>query len=312
MPAPRAISLPILLLAAPALAVGPSTQLLSNPSVVQMRADDSELAATATGSIVHKLIDTSGNGWLCILTADHVAQAGYTRIGFGNGNPPATSLGGSSSLVFSAAHTGADLALIGVPYGPADSFFDSISPLALAPADPTSRVGTTFSQPAYGSTGTLDTATQRLITLDRAGVQGFQNNTIERTRLFSIPFLSYSYTALEWDFNQPGSIASVPGEGSSFNGDSGAPYLIAAPSPITLDDGSIAHVFSQGIAAVHTYGDSSREHGWLGSGDHIPGGGIAITHDLAAWIDAACTQVPAPASLPLLAAASLFASRRRR
>lgn len=296
-------------LGVPALAVGPSNQTTGAvSSVVQMRPDDSALDTTATGSVVRKVVDSSGVGWLCVLTADHVAGAGYTRIGFGDGNPGAQVFGGDDSLVFRAPEGGADLALVGVRYGTPDSFFDALSPLALAPASAQSRVGSLFTQPAYGWTGEIDGAGMN--TLARAGVKGFQNNVVERVRQVGSAFIPYAYAALEWDFNAPGGAGSVLGEGSSYNGDSGAPYLIAGAQTVTLSDGSVMEIFTGSIAAVHTYGDSSSFHGWVGSGDHLPGGGVAITPEIAAWVEERCAAVPAPGALLVLGLGA-FARRRR-
>lgn len=298
----------------PALAVGPSHQTVSAVSaVVQMRPDDSPLDTTATGSVVRKVVDTSGVGWLCVLTADHVVESGYTHIGFGDGNPTGTTFGGDDSLLFRAPLGGADVAVVGVRYGTPDAFFDSLNPLSLAPASAPSRVGTVFSQLGYGWTGEMDFAGSRMVTVPRAGVMGFQNNTVERVRQIASPFLPYSYTALEWDFNAPGGPGAVDGEGSSFNGDSGAPYLIESAVPVVLGDGSTINVFTRGIGAVHTYGDSTAYHGWLGSGDHIPGGGVAITPELADWIEAQCLAVPAPGGgLVLIVLAGVGLRRARR
>lgn len=311
---PRLVA--ILAIASPtwiAHAVGPSNQTSPAPTaVVQMRPDGGEHAVTATGSVIRKVVDASGAAWLCILTTDHVAAAGYTGISFGDGNPPSNYFGGSDSIIRRAPAFGADLAVIGVRYGTPDAFFESLNPLQLLAADPSTRIGTTFTQFGYGFTGELDSALSTMQTAARAGVSGFQNNRIERVRAFGSTFTPYSYSALEWDFNDPASINAVLGEGSTFNGDSGSPYLIEDISYVSLLDGSSMPVFTRGIAAVHAYGDGSQSHGWLGSGDHIPGGGVAITLDIATWIDAQCLAIPAPGVLLPAAFMMMWSGRNRR
>ncbi|MFZ4574352.1 MAG: hypothetical protein ACOYN0_08130 [Phycisphaerales bacterium] len=308
----RTVILVLICSCSQAWGVGPSIQRTGAVNaVVQMRAGDDPLGVTATGSVVAKRIDSAGMGWLCVLTADHVAGAGFTGIGFGDGDPPPLTFAADDSLTFRAPFGGADLAVIGVPYGSPDGFFESLEPLSLAPSDPGSLIGTQFSQIGYGWTGVPIEGGLGLATQPRAGVKGFQNNVVERVRPFGGVFTPYAYTALEWDFNQPGASGAVVGEGSSFNGDSGSPYLIGSPTAVTLESGAVMEHFTIGIAAVHTYGDSSREHGWVGSGDHIPGGGVAITPGVAEWIGARCAEVPAPGSLAVVLVLGLAARRRR-
>jgi hypothetical protein len=293
-----------------ALAVGPSNQTSPSPqAIVQMRPNGEELATTATGSVIRKFTDASGDGWLCVLTTDHVAAAGYTGISFGDGNPASNFRGGPDTIVRRAPLSGADLAVVGIRYGTPDSFFHALTPLQLLASDPNARVGTTFTQFGYGFTGELDNSLSTMHTVARAGISGFQNNRIERVRNFGSAFTPYSYAALEWDFNDPSSAGAVFGEGSTFNGDSGSPYLIQSLSYVSLLDGSTMPVFTQGIMAVHAYGDGSASHGWLGSGDHIPGGGVAITQDVAQWIDAQCLAVPTPGAFALVFA-SMFVRGR--
>jgi hypothetical protein len=291
-----------------ALGVGPVGQTgIPRPEIVQMRPGTEEVPVTATGSIISAFIDSSDNAWLCVLTADHVAAAGVTGIAFGNGNPVDRVLMADESLIF-RSEGGADLSVLGVRYGAPDDFFRSLRPLALAPQAPTALLGASFTQIGFGETGVVtDNGMARVA---RAGVQGVQNNRFERVRTIDSIFSPYTYTALEWDFDQPGSANAVTGEGSSFAGDSGSPYLIAQPSPMQLESGGSMWTFMDSIAAVHTYGDGSSVHGWVGSGDHIPGGGVAITPDLAQWIQARCSMVPAPGTSVLLVL--LAAARRRR
>ena len=285
-----------------ALAVGPANQTAPSPAaIVQMRPHAGEVTVTATGSVIRKFTDSAGDGWLCVLTTDHVAEAGYTGISFGDGNPAGNYFGGPETIIRRAPLFGADLAVIGIKYGTPDSFFHALAPLQLLAANPNTRVGASFTQFGYGYTGELDLALSTMHTVARAGVSGFQNNRIERVRQFGSAFTPYSYTALEWDFNDPSSSGALFGEGSTFNGDSGSPYLIDSLSYVSVLDGTIMPVFTQGIMAVHAYGDGSTSHGWLGTGDHIPGGGVAITTEIAQWIDAQCLAVPAPGAFAIVA-----------
>lgn len=292
-----------------ALGVGPAHQTgTPRPEIVQMRTSSAEVGVTATGSIISAFIDSTSTAWLCVLTADHVAAAGATGIAFGNGNPVDRILMADESLIF-RSDAGADVSVLGVRYGVPDDFFRSLQPLSLAPLVPESLLGRSFTQVAFGETGELTDAGMARVA--RAGVQGVQNNRFERVRSITpSAFNPYSYAALEWDFDQPGSANAIAGEGSSFAGDSGSPYLTSLPSLLTLASGESMWTYTDSIAAVHTYGDGSSVHGWVGSGDHVPGGGVAITPELSHWITAQCGLVPSPGCSILLTMA--VAARRRR
>lgn len=303
----------------PVLATGPSNQVIgSTPgsrlhSVVQLRPDASEVPVTASGSVIGRHVDTSGVGWLCVLTADHVVAAGFTSIAFGNGAPPSGgAFGGQGDWVFRSEEGGPDIAVLGIRYGAPDDFFASIVPLSLAPTDPALLVGQSFTQVGYGWTGELDAPNQTMRSVARSGVKGFQNNVVERIRNVNGLLGNYAYQAADWDFQEPGSAEAVVGEGSSFNGDSGSPYMLREREMVTLDDGTQMEVFSDGIGAVHTYGDGSSGHGWLGSGDHIPSGGVVITPAIEAWIVDRCLMVPTPGASVCISIGFLLAFRRKR
>ena len=315
----------------PGLATGPSTQIIRDTqngflnaeylySVVEMRRDRAADRANGTGSVIDKHVDEFGNGWFCVLTADHVTAAGGRYIGFGNGNPQAGNRmfgNPQGDLLHSFSAQGLDLAVLGVPYGgPPDAFFNSIIPLSMiigynSPNDLTNSRAV-FTEIGYGDTGDpgVDTdGSGGLTSYTSYGVKRYQNNRFERSQIK--PYGSGNYTSIEWDYDNPAGAFATPGEGSSYAGDSGGPYFMTDGIGPDSPNGHQHDITTNGIVAVHTYGDNTNFHNYFGHPDHVASGGVFLTTAIVNAIRTECESIPEPAGLCLIVI-GLIAMRKRR
>ncbi len=275
-----------------------------------------------TGSVIGKQV-VNGVGWFCVLTADHVVDPvginGPHVIAFGDNGAQGV-FGGATNIVKRGlppvANGGlnkVDIAVLGIRYGQLtpqnEFFFNSITPLTMLPGTPQSRVGTTMTELGYGGTGSFVAGGMNVAPPD--GNKRFQNNRIERTINYNDG--TYMYTAVEWDFDNPAGIFAVPGEGSSYGGDSGGPYMTTNEVLLNVGGGNFLNAFSNGIIAVHTYGDNNPAfHAFWNTPGHQPSGGVPLTQAYVTWIEQQCMMIPAPGTLILLTMTGVLAYRRRR
>lgn len=192
-----------------------------------------------TGTVIDKHVDPrTGDGWLCVLTADHVVGRDTThgavthvRAGFGDATGAFTAdnaqgvfggaVGGGAggARVYrgkrapgSGGLGGVDIALVMIRYGTPDAFFGGISKATLAPWNP-GPVGTTlggplnqFTEVGYGGSGTFVAGGLNFAAAD--GKKRFQNNTLER--VVQVRGGGYNYAAVEWDFDRAAAQAKDP------------------------------------------------------------------------------------------------------
>ncbi len=287
-------------------------------------------------------------GWLCVLTADHVVNLGAAseyRVRFGNVAAQG-SFGGATNLRFLAPdpvaqggmNVPADLAVLGIRYGPVDNFFNQLTPIAPVVRSESSVVGSNFSQVGYGDTGEFVAAgggnVAGIRRNSRDSIKGFQNNVIDNgaDHMRARPGGgNYNFRAVEWDLDMPAAPAAMGphpflvAEGTSFPGDSGSPYLYtgadvqsvaAFTRPGAGSDWNPAGgmgdmpLFTTGLFAVHSFGDgtavgSVRPYGAVS-------GGVLLTQAHVNWIGTSHEQIPAPAAFAPLFAMGLLAHRRRR
>ena len=263
-------------------------------SHVQIRS----LTATGMGSgtIIDKKVDADGNGWVCVLTADHVLRNRNNHV-IDIGSGTVSTYGGASSWFLSASPTGVvgrDMAVLGVKIGNINSDvnaaarYNSIAPVSLAffGNDYAGSVGTInrriFTEHGYGRTsafldGGIDAGSPSI------NIRRFQNNQIERWQhiqeLDENGDRVYDYWGAEWDFNIPTDSGPLFAEGLSFKGDSGGGYCIAQQEMKTIstafrnnihvnEDGTGALIpnvplnsqlglWVNDLVAVHTFGNSS-------------------------------------------------------
>lgn len=234
-------------------------------SVVEVnRFNGANIANFGSGSIIGKRVvqtPTGPQGWLCVLTADHVASS----LGGGAGDPASAyrarfgdngaqgSFGGADNIRFRAPDPVAqgglnrpvDLSVIGVRYGTPDAFFNRISTVGVAARTEASILNEgRMTQVGYGDTGDFVAAAPGNAAGIRRGgrdsVKAFQNNLIEDffdvNNVQYANGVNYSFRAARFKLDQPAAPAFPPpggqqpflvGEGTSFAGDSGSPYFYA-------------------------------------------------------------------------------------
>lgn len=322
--------------------LAPNTQRLNAVVQVFGEAANGGIAGGGTGSVIGRRIDANGDGWFCVLTANHVVEAtGRRSIAFGDRQmSPARNgrIGGGDNWYIS--HPNLDVSLVAVKWGAPDFFFNNLELLTLSPQSVDTLVNnrTQFSQLGYGRSGQFvqggmrtDNPVQPLEARDKH----FQNNRIEATRNNVISDnRRIPYQGVDFIFDRPAAAGFLAAEGQSYVGDSGGPYLGSGgysagngffthvPEFTRPDDadgtvvpdwaGGQMEVNSQGIIAVHTYGSSNSAPGALSPYGGF-GGGVPITPELAFWITNHCRNViPAPGAAAALSLLGLHAARRRR
>lgn len=313
----RTLPLSVFLSSTAAYAIVPATQLVPDgalSSVVQVRGS----LGSGTGSIIDKRV-VGGVGYLCVLTADHVAaNASNLRIGFGNGTPGtlynASLLGGKgpSGLV--------DIAVLKVEFGqitPDNSAaFSAITPMSLAtpPANSSEMVGKDLSFSGYGRTGDPVIIGGQpvgyqfnFLNGDHAyGTKRFANNRVRAIGVIGdAGSPNYLYQAIAWELDNPGLI----GEGGIMSGDSGGPVLM---SSITEFNGT--EVRTDGILGVLARTSGSSYKGYY---PEVTSSDLAVylNADYQAWIRQQCELIPEPSALAALvtaAACAIFARKRSR
>jgi hypothetical protein len=322
--------------------LAPQSQTLNGVVQVYKENGAGTIAGSGTGSIIGRKIDANGDGWFCVLTANHVVENSPRRsIALGDRQTapvrPGRVGGGDNWYI---AHPTLDIALVAVKWGQPDGFFNNLQLLTLAPQNVNDMVTNhmQFSQLGYGRSGSFvqgGLQTDNPVEDLSARNKRFQNNRIERTRNNVVTdSRGVAYTGVEFTFDRPAETGFLAAEGLSYVGDSGGPYLgygsfanngsfYTSTEEFTRPDdadgtvvpdwaGGLMEVKNQGIIAVHTFGNSNGAAGAL-SPYGSTGGGIPITNDLAFWITNHCENViPAPTTAGAMAFGLLFAARRRR
>ncbi len=299
-----------------------------------------------TGSIIDSEV-VDGIGYFCVLTAQHVvADANINRIGFGswgdgtNGANSYIPTYPITSHYDGGATGGEDISVAVVRYGTPDAFFDTVSENALSlwspPAGNQAQTAAyvmanvaSFTEIGYGLTatphytaGVQDGWTPTLPPPAGLGIQRFQNNFPTSTADKGV-----AGAQISWHPHNPS--APNTGEGSSFGGDSGGPYLLEStttrtisglPDPqhqgMTLPDQTI-QLYTDTIFAVHTFGNNNNPALYTDTtagGAQIDNGGVILTPADITWIN----SVPCPepsgfvlAALGLLGMVGSYLRHRR-
>ena len=283
-------------------ATGPDYQL-TNPtqganlySVVDFWTANAAGQDSGTGSVIDKMV-IGGVGYFCVLTADHVMTAGSSFVSFGNGNPSANIFPYAGQMRLGPGGN-EDIAVVAIRYtgNPADAFFTSVLTLGLTTAAPSNTV---FSEIGFGDTGIFDAG--GLTTQTSHGTQRFQNNLVTSLTLnAATPYnrsdtaLPYTEDILRWTFDKQGTANYTAGEGSSFGGDSGGPYMLSS-STVTNIGGTNITVRTDSSMAVHGFGPIINPR--YGS----TSGALGLNAADLAWIASACDTIPEPASWLLTA-----------
>ena len=300
-----------------------------------------------TGSIIDSMIDTNLNiGYFCVLTARHVATGGATAIGFGywgDGTNPANSFATTYPITnhFDGGATGnEDISVEVVRYGTPDRFFFDAAANTLGLWSPpagtraqtaayvTANVAS-FTEIGYGDTGTphynAGGVQDGWNPQSSSGIQRFQNNFPT-----SAGDQGAAGAIVGWHPHNPS--APNTGEGTSFGGDSGGPYLLETKTTRTISGladpqnqgGTLPNqtiqLYTNTIFAVHTFGNNNNPALYsdlygAGAGQIAnDNGGVILTPADIAWIES--VPCPEPSSVVLAAMGMLsmigYYLRRRR
>ncbi len=286
-----------------AWAIGPDNQTI-NPtfdSVVRVLFDSGLGGGigefSGTGTVIGNA-NVNGEGWLCVLTADHVVSNGMGMmsanrptlpglgIAFGNsGNDTGNSAYLRAQRVlrpnFNDGPKDVDIAVLSINYGLFNPLF---TPLVrtLVPA----TAFFFFSDVGYGEEGKLNLANSRYDGQGKFGTQRYFNDKITLFQAGFNSFLDYNYEAAVWFVTGPNAMGAIAGTGAAFPGDSGSP-LFSSETNGTF--------FTNNEFGVVTAGETD------GMGN-IPFGAkqfaVALTRDQIAWIEHSCA-IPEPASVCL-------------
>jgi hypothetical protein len=314
----------------PAWATAPAPQR-TNPtqgtnlfSVVEMMATTAPTGIgsyVGTGTIIDKWFEIDyyddvqpAYGYFCIITADHNFPSSRA-IAFGDA-PGIGAPDNRPKYDIVRVHRGGwngrkDLALAVVRYGlieGANNLWNSVDPIALWSAPigtddyaigvALEHLGTAdFTEIGFGNTGTRFPAAGAQTgwsPQDSAGIQRFQNETIDGFTVDAIHG-AYTYTDVKWTTQFP---ALGSGEGSSFPGDSGGPYLVSSFEQRNINglldiNGNALPAQNISLAtdtlfAVHTFGNNANPQ-LFGGANH---GGVLITDKDINWINNYCRVVP--------------------
>jgi len=193
--------------------------------------------------------------------------------------------------------------------------YNSVVPLQVAnPMTRPTNVGDIFTEYGYGDTGTTFVSgggTAGYAQADSNFIKRFQNNTVVQiTGNVAAPNNGGIYTEQQviWNTIAP---ANNNGQGTSFAGDSGGPYLTSFPSNITITrNGSqvtIPNVLTDFIDAVHVWGTTRTIGAQTVKLNGDQNGGVYINQADYNWIETnlANCGVPEPSSATALLIGSL-------
>ena len=304
-----------------------------------------------TGSIIDAEIDTNLNiGYFCVLTAKHVvADPNINQIGFGswgdgvNGANKYTPTYPITNHFDGGATGNEDISVAVVRYGTPDAFFNTVAANVLGlwspPAGNRAQTATyvmnnvaSFTEIGYGLTATphyaagiQDGWSQVGPIPTGLGTQRFQNNFPT-----SAGDQGAAGAIVGWHPHNPS--APNTGEGSSFGGDSGGPYLLETKTTRTISGladpqnqgGTLPNqaiqLYTNTIFAVHTFGNNNNPALYndvygAGAGQIAnDNGGVILTPADIAWINAVPCPEPSSVMLAAIGMVSMIGCyvRRRR
>jgi hypothetical protein len=259
-----------------------------------------------TGSVVGNT-NVGGNGFLWVLTADHVVSSTgafggnlNNGIGIAFGNSP-TSSGNSAyylnakaspSNVFRYGSTGhQDLAVFGINYGPFDPAKDLLK-VDLVPAANLLN----FTDIGFGNEGVA--ASGGYQAQDRYGTQRYFNQQIF-TLQNNFPVAGYLYTAAKFPIDDPGDPNAPAHSGAALDADSGSPMF---------STGFNGTYYTTGQFSVLTGVIPAPQNGLFEYGSTEFG--VALNQATINWVYSSI-GVPEPGTMGVLVIVLCFAANRR-
>jgi hypothetical protein len=309
---------------ATSLAVVPDFQLMQVPPVVKVDTDKS----VGTGTIICDKKNGDGSQTLWVLTADHVLRPSGTKSKpYADIKVITNSLAGGKTLNLVAgtlasggANGTTDIAIFAVKYvQDADKidFSKYVAGVGVYTGG-TKRKDNWFTDWGYGVSGRPSINVKNVWDGYSSGIDDgklrFQNNVVDATIAVKPGEIStgdnYAYEAIQFTLDRYSATDKaslwVNGEGATFKGDSGGPYLMGAKQSdyfkleieedynnfyngpqSNLKDGKIQIPFyTDALVGVHTYGASGvyKEFG------KAVMGGVPITKDVVDWIKKGCGE----------------------
>lgn len=319
------------------------------------------LGFSGTGSVIAKRTTRENGreiGWFAVLTADHVVWPndpvfnlpGGFAFQFGDGGAQG-SFGGAETIRFRAPEPVAqgglnqpvDLAVMGVRYGEVDDFFRRVTPLDVISRRASDIADRNFTQMGYGGHGDFvaqvpgaggTPAGMKYLEADEK--KRFQNNravdVVNHEYTSPRNNVRYSFGAVRFRFDQPAAppanylnVPHLVGEGASFPGDSGGPFLDS--SAVSQAVGAFTRpgagsdwnppggtadmpMLSNGLFAVMSSGPQIAVNGIQPYGATFYG--VHLTPELGAWISGRVDAIPSPSAGALVLTALAWGRRRRR
>ncbi len=290
-----------------ALGIGPENQTLTPTfdGVVRMLYNNGNADGTGymngTGTIVDN-VNVNGQGWLCVLTADHVVSQTGTRTGatvsqpgiaFGNSavdSGDSLYIKATPEQVYRRGPNGLiDIALLGINYGAFDANY---TPLVRNLV--TASAFFDFTDIGYGNEGKRVAGGYQA--QNRYGTERYFN---EKIVTFNTTFsaLGYTYDSAQYFVQDPTANTAPAGSGTTFDADSGSPYFTTEAD---FDEANGFSYFTNNQFAVHT---GSTPVGNPPAGFKPDGSrqwSVALSAADLQWIAESCALVPEPGCVGIL------------
>lgn len=310
----------VMMVGGSAWAGGPSNQLSNFGSVVRVLAGLSTPQTVGefrgTGTIIgHKNI--GGQGWLVVLTADHVVAAGgfavggtVADVGIAAGNDPTGASNGlKAGFVARMGSQKVDLAVLGINYG---AYNDRIRNMrSLAAVDP-AQPPASFTSMGFGMGLDPDNTANEWKPDGNFGTQRFYNNkqyTITNGAIATAN--GYVNQCIEWKSLAPGDANAMDGQGSIWIGDSGGPLFSNTADKEKVDGRDVA-IWANGIMGVNHMLVARKVNS---APVALPYGSmmraVYLNQDYRTWINQQVQAVPEPTAIFGLAVGLAFLRSRR-
>lgn len=310
-----------MLAASVASAGGPKEQVSNFGSVVRVLSGLSTPQTIGTfegtGTVIANK-NVGGQGWLVVLTADHVLARGEAAVGGTKsdlGIQTGNSIGGSSNGTkagFIARMGGqkVDLAVMGINYGAYNDRIRSMRSIAVT--NPTQQPAS-FTSLGYGMGLSADATAQEWKSDNDFGVQRFYNNKKYTISAGAIATANgYVNQCIEWNALAPNDADAILGQGSIFLGDSGGPMFCESADKETIN-GTDIPIWANGILGVNHMIVARKVNG---APVAVPYGsrlrGVYLNQDYRQWITQQTQAVPEPSAVSIGLVGLLCAAFRKR
>ncbi len=272
-----------------------------------------------SGSVIGNK-NVGGQGWLVVLTADHVVSANESANG---GTIPSLGIGLGSAIAGASSGLPAgfvsrmggqkiDLAVLGIHYG---NFSPAVSNAvrSLITSDPTTKPAT-FTGVGYVVGLVAENSNSLWRSNGDVGQRRFANNGAYSISEEAVEtFGGYKNQIVRWKSLAPSSPQAVEGQGVLGKGDSGGPYFTTGLLEETVGSNKIG-TFENTIFAVHSGAQAlfAADKTYLGHTYGSEQWGVYLNDTNRTWIANQVKAVPEPSSLLVLVGLCSVLRKRRR